>query len=92
MTISLKCSKIGDCFGIGMSRKLKTAVASVSLSTLSYHNNKGNYEVFSPVLNELISKVLNTGSVNESLKRFVSIRLIDSTISTSLNFKGRSPR
>lgn len=39
-----------------------------------------------PVLTELINKVLNTGSLNESLKRFGSIKLIDSTtISMSLN-------
>lgn len=40
-----------------------------------------------PVLiNELICKVLNTSSVNELLKRFGSIKLIDSTtISMSLN-------
>lgn len=84
--ISQKDSLRDLSFGISMSSKLKETVASVSLSTLSYHNNKRNYEVFLPVLNELINKVLNTGSVNESLKRFGSIKLIDSTtISMSLN-------
>lgn len=70
-----------------MSSKLKATVASVSLSILSCHNNKRNYKVFLPVLNELINKVLNTGSANESLKRFDSIKLIDysTTISMSLN-------
>ena len=84
--ISQKDSLRDLSFGISMSSKLKETVASVSLSTLSYHNNKRNYEVFLPVLNELINKVLNTCSVNESLKRFGSIKLIDSTtISMSLN-------
>lgn len=73
-------------FGIGMSTKVKSIVTSVSLSTVSYHNNKRNYEVFLPVLTELINKALNIGSANESLKRFGSVKLIDSTtISMSLN-------
>jgi len=56
------------------------------LSISSYHSNKRNYEVFLPVLTELINKVLNTGSVNELLKRFGSVKLIDpTTISISLN-------
>lgn len=84
--ISQKDSLRDLSFGISMSSKLKETVASVSLSTLSSHNNKRNYEVFLPVLYELINKVLSTGSVNESLKRFGSIKLIDSTtISMSLN-------
>ncbi|UYZ34252.1 IS4 family transposase [Clostridium beijerinckii] len=84
--ISQKDSLRDLSFGISISTKLKETVASVSLSTLSYHNNKRNYEVFLTVLNELINKVLNTGPVNESLKRFGSIKLIDSTtISMSLN-------
>lgn len=57
--ISQKDSLRDLSFGICISRKL---VAGVSLSTLSYHNNKRNYQVFLPVLNELTNKVLNTGS------------------------------
>jgi hypothetical protein len=72
--ISQKDSLRDLSFGICMSSKLKATVASISLSTLSYHNNKRNYEVFLPVLNELINEVLNTGSVNESLKLFSSIK------------------
>ncbi|QAA30504.1 DUF4372 domain-containing protein [Clostridium manihotivorum] len=48
---------------IGMSKNLKPIVASVSLSTLSYHNNRRSYEVFLPVLTELINKALNIGSL-----------------------------
>ncbi|WP_275051655.1 transposase [Clostridium manihotivorum] len=69
-----------------MSKKLKTIIVSVSLGTLSHHNNKRNFEVFLPILTELINKAVNIGSVNESLKRFGPVKLIDSTtISMSLN-------
>lgn len=64
---------------IFMSSKLKTIVKSVSLANLSHHNKNRNYEVFLPVMNELISKALNTVSVNETLKRFGPVKLIDST-------------
>jgi hypothetical protein len=72
--------------GICMSKKLKTIIVSVSLGTLSHHNNRRNFEVFLPILTELINKAVNIGSVNESLKRFGPVKLIDSTtISMSLN-------
>lgn len=66
-----------DC--ISMSPKLKTIVKSVSLGNLSHHNKNRNYEVFLPVMDELISKALNTVSVNETLKKFGPVKLIDST-------------
>jgi hypothetical protein len=70
-----------------MSLRLKEIVKSVSLSTLSHHNNKRNFEVFLPVMSELIGKALNTVSVNETLKKFGPIKLIDSTtISMCLTF------
>ncbi|MBC8060693.1 MAG: IS4 family transposase [Clostridiaceae bacterium] len=70
-----------------MSLRLKEIVKSVSLSTLSYHNKNRNFEVFLPVMNELINKALNTVSVNETLKQFGPVKLIDSTtISMCLAF------
>lgn len=68
---------IYDC--VSMSPRLKALVQSVSLGTLSHHNKRRNYEVFLPVMNELISKALNTVSVNETLKKFGPVKLIDST-------------
>ena len=70
-----------------LSPRLKEVVKNVSLSTLAYHNKRRNYEVFLPVLNELIAKTLNTGSTNDILKKFGSVKLIDSTtISMALTF------
>jgi hypothetical protein len=70
-----------------LSPRLKKLLKDVSLSTLAYHNKKRNYEVFLPVLSELIAKTLNTGSTNDILKRFGSVKLIDSTtISMALTF------
>lgn len=70
-----------------MSLRLKEIVKRVSLSTLSHHNKNRNFEVFLPVMNELINKALNTVSVNETLKKFGPIKLIDSTtISMCLTF------
>lgn len=72
---------------IYLSPRLKDIVLSVSLSTLTHHNKKRNYEVFLPVLSELINKILNTGSTNDILKKFGPVKLIDSTtISMALKF------
>lgn len=78
---------INDIYGcVSMSTRLKTIVKNVSLGTLSHHNRNRNYEVFLPVMNELISKALNTVSVDETLKKFGPVKLIDSTtISMSLS-------
>jgi hypothetical protein len=72
---------------ITTSSKDQEILTSVSLSTLSYHNNNRDYEVFLPVLSELIKKALNTSSMNEALKKIGPVKLIDSTtISMCLTF------
>lgn len=68
---------INDC--TTLSSRLKEIVKRVSLGTLSHHNKKRNYEVFLPVLNDLITKALNTGSMNDIFKKFGPVKLIDST-------------
>ncbi len=77
--------EIRDC--TSLSPRLKEIVKSVSLSTLSHHNKNRNFEVFLPVLNELIARALNTGSMHEIFKKFGPVKLIDSTtISMCLTF------
>lgn len=77
--------EIRDC--TSLSPRLKEIVKSVSLGTLSHHNKNRDFEVFLPVLNELISRALNTGSMNEIIKKFGPVKLIDSTtISMCLTF------
>lgn len=72
---------------VSLSPRLKLLVKSVSLGTLSRHNNNRNYEVFVPVMLELISKAFNSIPANEALKKFGPIKLIDSTtISMCLTF------
>jgi len=72
---------------VSLSPRLKHLVKSVSLGTLSNHNNKRNYEVFMPVMIELISKAFNSIPMKESFKKFGPIKLIDfTTISMCLTF------
>ena len=59
--------------------KLKEFIKSVSLGTLSNYNNHIDYNVYVPVLSELISSALDKLSVNEKLKKFGNIKLIDSS-------------
>lgn len=77
--------EIRDC--TSLSSRLKEIIKSVSLGTLSHHNKNRSFEVFLPVLNELISRAINTGPMNEILKKFGPVKLIDSTtISMCLTF------
>jgi len=62
-----------------LSPRLEQLVKSVSLGTLSKHNNKRNFNVFIPVLNALIQKALCSIEVSEAMKKFGPIKLIDST-------------
>ncbi|WP_291559968.1 MULTISPECIES: hypothetical protein [unclassified Clostridium] len=59
--------------------KLKEFIRSVSLGTLYNYNNYIDYNVYVPVLNELISSALDKFPVNEKLKGFGNIKLIDSS-------------
>ena len=59
--------------------KLKESIKSVSLGTLSNYNNHIDYNVFVPVLNELISNALNQIPISEKIKRFGNVKLIDSS-------------
>lgn len=70
-----------------LSTRLKAVIKGVSLGNLSHHNNKRDFEVFLPVMNELISRALVSLPVNETMKKFGVIKLIDSTtISMCFNF------
>lgn len=59
--------------------ELKELIKSVSLGTLSNYNNYIDYNVYMPILNELISKALKQLPVNEKFKKFGTIELIDSS-------------
>lgn len=59
--------------------KLKESIKSVSLGMLSNYNNYMDYNVYIPILNELIATALKQLPVNEKLKKFGTIKLIDSS-------------
>lgn len=59
--------------------KLKESIKSVSLGMLSNYNNHIDYNVYVPVLNELISNALEQLPVSERIKRFGDVKLIDSS-------------
>jgi hypothetical protein len=61
---------------------LKESIKSVSLGMLSKYNNNIDYNVYIPVLNELISNALKELPVSEKLKKFGTIKLIDSSTIT----------
>ncbi|WP_246615335.1 DUF4372 domain-containing protein [Clostridium thailandense] len=66
--------------------KLKESIKSVSLGMLSNYNNYIDYNIYIPILNELISNALEQLPVNEKIKKFGTIKLIDSsTISMGEN-------
>lgn len=58
---------------------LKKLIKGVSLGSLSNYNNKIDYEVLLPVMNDIILKALISIPVNERIKKFGSVKLIDST-------------
>lgn len=59
--------------------KLKEIIKSVSLGTLSNYNNYIDYNIYTPILNELIYNALEQLPANEKLKKFGNIKLIDSS-------------
>ena len=62
---------------------------SVSLGTLSHHNNNRDYQVFIPVMEKLIQTSLKTLTKEERLSKFGTIKMIDSTtVSMCLTFFG----
>ena len=58
---------------------LKKLIKGVSLGSLSNYNNKIDYEVLLPVMNNIILKALISIPVNERIKKFGSVKFIDST-------------
>lgn len=59
--------------------KLRESIKSVSLGILSNYNSHIDYNVYMPVLNELISNALEQLPVSERIKRFGDVKLIDSS-------------
>ena len=59
--------------------ELNQLIRGVSLGSLSNYNNKINYEVLLPIMNDIILKALISIPVNERIKKFGSVKLIDST-------------
>ena len=58
---------------------LKESIKSVSLGMLSKYNNHIDYNVYIPILSELISNALKQLPINEKIKKFGNIKLIDSS-------------
>ncbi|AWI04236.1 IS4 family transposase [Clostridium drakei] len=59
--------------------KLNESIKSVSLGMLSNYNNYLDYNVYVPILNELMSEALENLPVDEKIKKFGTIKLIDSS-------------
>lgn len=62
-------------------------ISLATLSTLSNHNNNRDYRVFLPIMQDLIDTCVSTLTKDECLKKFGSVKMIDSTtISMCLRF------
>ncbi len=59
--------------------ELKQLIYGASLGSLSNYNNKINYEVLLPIMNGIIRKTLISIPVSQRVKKFGSVKLIDST-------------
>jgi hypothetical protein len=59
--------------------KLNESIKSVSLGMLSNYNNHIDYNVYIPILNELISNALEKLPTSEKIKKFGTVKLIDSS-------------
>lgn len=71
----------------GMLEQMPTILPSISLGTLSNHNNTRDYRVFIPIMNDLIKISLDTLTKDKRLEKFGSVKMIDSTtISMCLTF------
>lgn len=58
---------------------LKQLIKGVSLGSLSNYNNKINHEILLPIMNDVILKALISIPVSQRIKKFGSVKLIDST-------------
>lgn len=66
---------------------LKEFIYKVSLGSLSNYTNNIDFEVYVPIMNQIIANAMNQLSVNERIKEFKSVKLIDSsTISMALSY------
>lgn len=65
--------------GLKSKKSLHHILKPVSLATLSNNNKNRDYRVFIPILNDLVSKTLNTIPINLRLKKFGKIKAIDAT-------------
>ena len=70
-----------------MTDQMSEILPDISLATLSNHNNNRDYRVFLPVMQDLIDTCVSTLTKDERLKKFGSVKMIDSTtISMCLRF------
>lgn len=71
----------------GMTEQMSEILPDISLATLSNHNNTRDYRVFLPIMEDLINTCLSTLTKDERLKKFGSVKMIDSTtVSMCLRF------
>ena len=71
----------------GMTEQMSEILPDISLTTLSNHNNTRDYKVFLPVMQDLINTCLSTLTKDQRLKKFGSVKMIDSTtVSMCLRF------
>lgn len=70
-----------------MTDQMSEVLPDISLATLSNHNNTRDYRVFLPIMQDLINACVSTLTKDERLKKFGSVKMIDSTtVSMCLRF------
>ncbi|SHK46257.1 DUF4372 domain-containing protein, partial [Paramaledivibacter caminithermalis] len=66
---------------------LNELINPVSLGSLSNYNNNINFEVYIPLLNQIIATAMNQLSIDHKIKEFGSVKIIDSsTVSMALSY------
>lgn len=66
---------------------LKELINGVSLGSLSNYNNDISFEVYVPLMNQIIATAMNKLPVNKRVEEFKSVKLIDSsTVSMALSY------
>ncbi|SHK32600.1 hypothetical protein, partial [Paramaledivibacter caminithermalis] len=58
---------------------LNELINLVSLGSLSNYNNNINFEVYIPLLNQIIATAMNQLSIDHKIKEFGSVKIIDSS-------------
>ncbi|WP_049765310.1 DUF4372 domain-containing protein [Alkaliphilus metalliredigens] len=72
---------------MGSDSDLKELINGVSIGSLSNYNNNISFEVYIPLMNQIIATAMNTLPINNKVEKFKPVKLIDSsTVSMALSY------